>query len=77
MPGSVIAIQVSSGAEVCEGDVVVVVEAMKMEHSLTAPVSGHVEVLVSVGDQVKVEQVLARLTPALEEATAEATESKD
>jgi acetyl-CoA/propionyl-CoA carboxylase biotin carboxyl carrier protein len=63
MPGSVIAVQVSSGALVSEGDVVVVVEAMKMEHSLAAPVSGRVEVLVSVGDQVTVDQVLARLTP--------------
>ena len=61
MPGSVIAVQVESGAEVSEGDVVVVVEAMKMEHSLAAPVTGQVEVLVSVGDQVKVDQVLARI----------------
>ncbi|MCV7075114.1 acetyl-CoA carboxylase biotin carboxylase subunit [Mycobacterium szulgai] len=61
MPGNVIAVQVTSGTEVAEGDVVVVVEAMKMEHSLAAPVSGQVEVLVSVGDQVKVEQVLARI----------------
>jgi acetyl-CoA/propionyl-CoA carboxylase, biotin carboxylase, biotin carboxyl carrier protein len=65
MPGSVIAVQVSSGADVVEGDVVVIVEAMKMEHSLAAPVSGRVEVLVSVGDQVKVEQVLARLVPEI------------
>jgi acetyl-CoA/propionyl-CoA carboxylase, biotin carboxylase, biotin carboxyl carrier protein len=63
MPGSVIAVQVSSGAQVSEGDVVVVVEAMKMEHSLAAPISGLAEVLVSVGDQVTVDQVLARLTP--------------
>lgn len=63
MPGSVIAVQVADGAEVAEGDVVVVVEAMKMEHSLAAPVAGQVEVLVSVGDQVKVDQVLARLVP--------------
>ncbi|OBF93783.1 acetyl/propionyl-CoA carboxylase subuit alpha [Mycobacterium sp. 852002-51163_SCH5372311] len=63
MPGSVIAVQVSSGDEVAEGDVVVVVEAMKMEHSLAAPVSGRVEILVSVGDQVTVDQVLARLIP--------------
>lgn len=63
MPGSVIAVQAASGAEVSEGDVVVVVEAMKMEHSLAAPVSGQVEVLVSVGDQVSVDQVLARLIP--------------
>jgi len=63
MPGNVIAVQVDSGADVSEGDVVVVVEAMKMEHSLTAPVSGRAEVLVSVGDQVSVDQILARLIP--------------
>ncbi|QLL05935.1 acetyl/propionyl/methylcrotonyl-CoA carboxylase subunit alpha [Mycobacterium vicinigordonae] len=67
MPGSVIAVQVESGAQVSEGDVVVVVEAMKMEHSLAAPISGRVEVLVGVGDQVKVEQVLARLIPETEQ----------
>ena len=61
MPGNVIAVQLDSGAEVSEGDAVVIVEAMKMEHSLAAPVSGRVEVLVSVGDQVKVDQVLARI----------------
>lgn len=60
MPGNVIAVQVSSGAEISEGDVVVIIEAMKMEHSLTAPVSGRAEVLVSVGDRVRLDQVLAR-----------------
>lgn len=64
MPGNVIAVQVGSGDEVSEGDVVVVVEAMKMEHALAAPVSGQAEVLVAVGDQVKFEQVLARFVPA-------------
>jgi acetyl-CoA/propionyl-CoA carboxylase, biotin carboxylase, biotin carboxyl carrier protein len=63
MPGNVIAVQAESGTEVAEGDVVVVVEAMKMEHSLPAPISGRVEVLVSVGQQVTVDQVLARLVP--------------
>ena len=76
MPGSVIAVQVASGAEVSEGDVVVVVEAMKMEHSLAAPVSGRVEVLVSVGDQVTVDQVLARLIPDESEKT-QTEQSKD
>jgi acetyl-CoA/propionyl-CoA carboxylase biotin carboxyl carrier protein len=71
----VIAVQASSGTDVSEGDVVVVVEAMKMEHSLAAPVSGQVEVLVSVGDQVTVDQVLARLVP--EESSAAADSSKD
>jgi acetyl-CoA/propionyl-CoA carboxylase, biotin carboxylase, biotin carboxyl carrier protein len=73
MPGGVIAVQVASGAQVSEGDVVVVVEAMKMEHSLAAPVSGQVEVLVSVGDQVAVDQVLARLIPDADKGP----ESKD
>ncbi|RRR47840.1 acetyl/propionyl/methylcrotonyl-CoA carboxylase subunit alpha [Mycolicibacter terrae] len=63
MPGSVIAVNVDSGSPVAEGDPVVVVEAMKMEHSLAAPISGRVEILVSVGDQVTVDQVLARLIP--------------
>jgi acetyl-CoA/propionyl-CoA carboxylase biotin carboxyl carrier protein len=75
MPGSVIAVQASSGTDVSEGDVVVVVEAMKMEHSLAAPVSGQVEVLVSVGDQVTVDQVLARLVP--DESSAAGDSSKD
>jgi acetyl-CoA/propionyl-CoA carboxylase biotin carboxyl carrier protein len=72
MPGNVIAVQAESGTEVAEGDVVVVVEAMKMEHSLSAPAPGQVEVLVSVGDQVKVDQVLARLVL---DSTAEDQES--
>lgn len=67
MPGSVIAIAVSPQDQVAEGAPVVVVEAMKMEHTLTAPVAGRVELLVSVGDQVRVDQVLARLIPEAEE----------
>jgi acetyl-CoA/propionyl-CoA carboxylase biotin carboxyl carrier protein len=35
---------------------------MKMEHALSAPVDGAVELLVAVGDQVKVGQPLARIT---------------
>ena len=46
------------------GAVVVTVEAMKMEHALAAPVDGVVELLVAVGDQVKVGQPLARITVA-------------
>ncbi len=61
MPGSVVAVGVDGGAEVQAGTVVVTVEAMKMEHALTAPIDGVVELLVSVGDQVKVGQPLARI----------------
>jgi acetyl-CoA/propionyl-CoA carboxylase biotin carboxyl carrier protein len=45
---------------------VVAVEAMKMEHSLRSPVAGVVELLVAVGDQVKVGQPLARITATTE-----------
>jgi acetyl-CoA/propionyl-CoA carboxylase biotin carboxyl carrier protein len=48
--------------------VVITVEAMKMEHQLSAPVAGTVELLVAVGDQVKVGQALARIIAHTEEA---------
>jgi acetyl-CoA/propionyl-CoA carboxylase, biotin carboxylase, biotin carboxyl carrier protein len=62
MPGSVVAVGVEDGQSVAAGTVVVTVEAMKMEHALSAPVDGAVELLVAVGDQVKVGQPLARIT---------------
>jgi 3-methylcrotonyl-CoA carboxylase alpha subunit len=62
MPGTVVAVSVDDGAEVETGTVVVTVEAMKMEHALSAPVDGVVELLVAAGDQVKVGQPLARIT---------------
>jgi acetyl-CoA/propionyl-CoA carboxylase biotin carboxyl carrier protein len=62
MPGSVVAVGVADGSQVEAGAVVVAVEAMKMEHTLTAPVDGVLELLVAVGDQVKVGQLLARIT---------------
>ncbi|KAA0107594.1 biotin carboxylase N-terminal domain-containing protein [Mycolicibacterium sp. P1-5] len=68
MPGSVVAVGVSNGDEVTAGAVVVAVEAMKMEHSLTAPVDGVVELHVTVGDQVKVGQLLAKVTVKEEKA---------
>jgi acetyl-CoA/propionyl-CoA carboxylase, biotin carboxylase, biotin carboxyl carrier protein len=62
MPGAVVAVGVDDGARVSAGTMVVAVEAMKMEHALSAPVDGVVELLVAVGDQVKVGQSLARIT---------------
>ncbi|AYJ48865.1 acetyl-CoA carboxylase biotin carboxylase subunit [Rhodococcus sp. P1Y] len=63
MPGSIIAIGTTSGSAVTAGTAVVVVEAMKMEHTLTTPIDGTVELTVAVGDQVRVDQVLARIVP--------------
>ncbi|WP_458316722.1 acetyl/propionyl/methylcrotonyl-CoA carboxylase subunit alpha [Mycolicibacterium brisbanense] len=67
MPGSVVAVGVNHSDAVAAGAMVVTVEAMKMEHALTAPVDGTVELLVAVGDQVKVGQPLARITAATQE----------
>ena len=68
MPGRAIRIAVSSGDQVSAGDVMIVLEAMKMEHELTAPAAGLVaEVLVEEGGQVDAGAVLARLEP-LEQA---------
>ncbi len=62
MPGTVLAVNVSDGDAVTTGQAVIVVEAMKMEHSLSAPHDGTVEVMVKTGDQVELNQVVARVT---------------
>ncbi len=59
MPGKVITVAVVAGQEVAEGDLLVVMEAMKMEHSLKSPIAGTVStVRVSVGDQVEADEIL-------------------
>ena len=53
MPGAVVTVAVAEGDEVSKGDLLVALEAMKMEHRITAPFDGTVtEVAVSEGDQV-------------------------
>jgi acetyl-CoA/propionyl-CoA carboxylase, biotin carboxylase, biotin carboxyl carrier protein len=65
MPGTVIAVLVSAGDFVTVGQPVVVVEAMKMEHTLRATTDGVVsDVLVQVGDRVALNQLLAVVDPA-------------
>ena len=54
MPGLVKLVLAKPGQTVCAGDPLLVLEAMKMEHSLTAPRDGVIdEVLVSASDQVQ------------------------
>jgi propionyl-CoA carboxylase alpha chain len=60
MPGSVVSVAVAPGAEVGAGQPVLVLEAMKMQHTVTAPHAGVVsEINVTVGDQVAGGDVLA------------------
>jgi propionyl-CoA carboxylase alpha chain len=59
MPGAVVAVAVTAGDAVGRGDLLVTVEAMKMEHRITAPFAGTVaEVRVATGQQVDAAQVL-------------------
>jgi acetyl-CoA/propionyl-CoA carboxylase biotin carboxyl carrier protein len=65
MPGQVLLIPAGAGHKVRAGDPVVVLESMKMELVLTAPVDGEVtELSVAVGDTVAVDQPLARVEAA-------------
>jgi 3-methylcrotonyl-CoA carboxylase alpha subunit len=53
MPGKVIALGAAPGAKVSRGTPLLVMEAMKMEHTIVAPADGVVaELLYAVGDQV-------------------------
>jgi acetyl-CoA/propionyl-CoA carboxylase, biotin carboxylase, biotin carboxyl carrier protein len=73
MPGTVIAVNVTNGAEVEEGQTLLIVEAMKMEHQLTASVSGIVSISVTAGDVVKLDQIVATIAPHEEPAEVAVT----
>ncbi len=54
MPGKVIDIKVKKGRKVKAGDTLVILEAMKMEHTIKAAEDGIVsELLISINDQVE------------------------
>ena len=62
MPGKILAVKVDAGKAVKKGDVIVVLEAMKMENEIVAPQDGVVaSVNVAVGASVEPGEVLATL----------------
>ena len=62
LPGTVIAVAVEAGQNVEVDQVLMVVEAMKMEHQITAPAAGVVsEVRFAVGDRVDMGDLLVVL----------------
>ena len=60
MPGAILKVNASQGQKVNEGDVLFILEAMKMENEIVASVSGTVsQVLVTKGQTVDTDAVLA------------------
>lgn len=64
MPGKVVEIKVKEGQDVAEGDVICVLEAMKMQNDLKSPITGKVvKVHVNDGTNVESSTVLLEILP--------------
>lgn len=62
MPGRVVKVLVTSGSQVVAGDPVLVIEAMKMENRVTAPIDGTIKTIhVKEGDQVNSDETLIQI----------------
>ena len=60
MPGNILKILVSAGQKVSEGDVLIILEAMKMENEIVSPKAGTVaQILVDKGAVVETGATLA------------------
>lgn len=61
MPGNILKVNVNDGDSVNAGDVILILEAMKMENEIVAPCAGTVSVKVKAGDTVETDQLLAEV----------------
>ena len=62
MPGKILAIKANNGQAVKKGEVIMILEAMKMENEITAPEDGTIaSINVGVGDSVESGDTLATL----------------
>ena len=59
MPGKILKVIADNGAHVEAGDVILILEAMKMENEIVAPIAGTVNLSVSVGQTVDTDALLA------------------
>ena len=59
MPGKVIELRVAEGDTVRAGQVLLIMEAMKMEHTVSAPQDGTIaQIMITAGDQVDADALL-------------------
>ena len=69
MPGKILQVLAEEGSDVAQGQALIIMEAMKMEHTLRAPSDGVLsKLVVAVGDQVDAATVLAIVTDPRGEA---------
>lgn len=59
MPGTVLRLNVNNGDTVASGDVILILEAMKMENEIVAPCAGKVTLNVTAGETVDTDALLA------------------
>ena len=52
MPGIIIKIKVKVGEKVKKGDVIAILESMKMENDIKSPISGEVKIIFVTGDDI-------------------------
>jgi geranyl-CoA carboxylase alpha subunit len=64
MAGKIIKLATAPGATVAKGDLLVILEAMKMEHELRAATDGTIDTIaIKPGDQVAMRQLLVTVKP--------------
>ena len=64
MPGTILRLHVTTGENVIQGQTLLILEAMKMEHAITAPFTGTItQVLVQTGQQMKPHDLLIIISP--------------
>ncbi|WP_208322054.1 acetyl/propionyl/methylcrotonyl-CoA carboxylase subunit alpha [Paramicrobacterium fandaimingii] len=61
MPGTIVAVSVADGDTVAAGDTVLVIEAMKMEHRIVAPIAGTVTRAASLNQTVAKDAIVATI----------------
>ena len=68
IPGKIVTLEATLGQEVIEGQVILILEAMKMQNEVTAPISGKISSInCSEGDNVEANMALVVITPHTEE----------